>query len=295
MLKIPFLPTLSGTTCYRCRRVSDDDAGRKCRFCATRARVRALGKSRLLPRKIILRHPGSLPRLPRLEFAIPNGLEQRLRQIARQEVTCDDLSRLYPSPSNRARPRDPAVERHLEHCSRCREIFSRLEIAFAVARPEPTERQLGKWRDIARQSARPLSTPRDDAAPTPLSMLPATLPGWLRDSRFAVAASFVITVLLLLPIGDSSSRLLRLAGSTTSAVTTDAERWFDGGKTRGDELWHGVRVQLNTGYERSKLHLAIHGRSYTKLYDQTLNLFGLGNERRESFVPNQGEHHGRAT
>lgn len=236
-------------------------------------------------RRPIARRHRSLPRLPRIELPLPNGLEQRLRQIARP-LSCDDLSRLYPAPENRGSGRDPAVELHLQSCRRCREVYGRLDIAYASARPAPSRRQLESWRRIASRSAG-----RGEA-----SLLPFPLPGWVRDGRFGVAASLVMTVLMLLPIGSSSTQLLRAVAGTAETVVSESGRLLDDGRARGSDLWRELTARVDAGYESGKLSLTIHGRSYSRLYDRTLQLIGLGRtDDSESFVPTQGERYGQAT
>ncbi len=167
------------------------------------------------------------------------ALRQRLRDIPRREVLCRDVDRLYRFARARARARqdptgssvrDGAAERHLDECSRCRELYATLTTAFEVRRLPLPQRLALNLRQVARQPER-------------------LLPIWIADTRYAAAACYLLAALTLSLAGDASA----LFRDTTQVVSSKAVNWVDRGETRGLEVWHAtattVRREVGDGWE----------------------------------------------
>lgn len=221
----------------------------------------------------------SVRELHRVKLPMPEGLGKSLRAIAEDEANCDDLARLYPSAENRDAPRDAAsrndaAERHLAACARCRRLYGALERTF-TAEPLPMPASL---------SRRLLAIPRSDQPSLPL---------WLLDARVAVAASYLLATLLLLPLGDPGT----LFEEATSFAKSRATAWTARTESESQEIWTALSTKVASGYEHSKERLELHGASYTRLYSRTVRLFS--SLKTKPFFENdpsiQGGSHGRTT
>jgi hypothetical protein len=160
---------------------------------------------------------------------MPAALRQRLRDIARSEVACRDVDRLYRAVRSRAwggEAGDPGAERHLAECPRCAALYATLESAFAVRRLPLPRRLAGNLAAIARHPQR-------------------FLPVWIADSRYAAAACYLLATLTLTLAGDASA-LLR---DTTATVSSRAEAWVDETGARGRQTWDATAAKLGRGIE----------------------------------------------
>lgn len=171
---------------------------------------------------------------------LPNNLRQRLRDIPRREVTCRDEERLYRTALSRAVPEraecDPAAERHLATCARCGDLYGALHCAFISERRPLPSRLARRLESIARHPER-------------------LLPLWIRDTRYAAAACYLLSALTLALAEDASARFRQ----TTETVSTRAAVWADAGETRGAEAWDTVSSSLQRRLGESLNHLAEYG------------------------------------
>lgn len=165
---------------------------------------------------------------------LPTALAERLRTIPRREISCDAVERLYLASLGRTADSvaddlaagDPAAERHLESCPRCRQLYAPLR-AVAVQPPRRIPPRLGeRLRAIPRQ-------PR-----------PAW---WVRDSRYA-AAVCLLTAGLLTATGSLQAEQLidatRGAGQRTGEWITSS-RQESAGITQ--KLGSGIDTALAKG------------------------------------------------
>ncbi len=175
---------------------------------------------------------------------LPEALRQRLQEIPRREAVCRDVERLYRATLRRARSasghdaarRDAAVDRHLESCARCREVYGTLFLALAEARRPLPARLASRLSALARK--------------------PETrLPLWIADVRYAAAVCYLVAALALGFAGDASA-LLRGA---TDAVGSKAQEWTASGESRGLEAWSTVRSQVGSGVGAGWHHLRRYG------------------------------------
>ncbi len=159
---------------------------------------------------------------------LPGGLRQRLSAIPRQVVVCRDVDRLYAAARRQAfdGEMEPAAEAHLATCERCRTLYATLGSAFAeMQRPAPP-RLAARLRHIGRHPE-------------------ALLPVWVRDSRYAAAACFLLTVIMMSLAGDASARFR----STTETVSTQAATWTEAGEVRGRAVWGTFTAAVAAGYD----------------------------------------------
>ncbi len=177
---------------------------------------------------------------------VPGRLRERLLAIpaaAPEGLTCRDVERLYEATRREARhgDLDPEARAHLAACERCARLYATLRSAFSVVRlpmPEALRRRL---QAIAR---------------------PRRPPVWIRDGRFAVAASALLTASLMFLTGDPSPLLRATVETMASGSHTLAER----GAAESQAAWETVTRTLSTTWERSKEKLAGAGEVYSELF-----------------------------
>ena len=184
---------------------------------------------------------------------LPEGLRQRLRDIPRREVPCRELDRLYRATLSRARAaggastaRDPAAEKHLWQCPRCRELYTTLASAFAVRRRSLPKRLVGDLRAIARRPRR-------------------LVPIWIADARYAAAACYLLAALGLSVAGEASA-LLR---ETTAKVSDRAQVWVDESEVRGREAWDATAAKLGRGIDDGWSRAARYGTACEEFFADT--------------------------
>lgn len=178
---------------------------------------------------------------------MPGTLREKLMAIpadAPSGLTCRDVERLYEATRREARHGevDAQARAHLDECERCGRIYSTLQSAFSAVRlpmPEALRRRLVR-----------MARPRRPAV-------------WIRDGRFAVAASALLTASLMLFVDDPSSALRATAETLESGSHTLAER----GTAESQNLWEAVTRTLSTTWERGKEKLAGTGQVYSELFD----------------------------
>lgn len=182
---------------------------------------------------------------------LPGALREKLTAIptvtiptvAPDALTCRDVERLYEATRREARHGevDAEARAHLDACERCGRLYSTLRSAFRTVRlpmPEALRRRLAR---IAR--------PRRPAV-------------WIRDGRFAVAASALLTASLMLFVDDPASALRATAETLESGSHTLAER----GTAESQAAWETVTRTLSTTWERGKEKLAGTGKVYSELF-----------------------------
>lgn len=138
---------------------------------------------------------------------LPPALAARLLAIGGDELPCDDVHRLFPAalagagePSELAEP-DRAAERHLATCARCAAVYGPIRAAAAPRRALP-----------------PGLRDRLLAIATAVREIRRPLPLWVRDGRFAVAASYLLTAALSLVVGVGDAAALLRETSTAIVV-----------------------------------------------------------------------------
>lgn len=179
---------------------------------------------------------------------LPGALREKLMAIpaASPGLTCRDVLRLYEATRREARhgEADAQARAHLDACERCRPLYSTLRSAFeAVLLPMPE----GLRRRLLR-----IATPRRPAV-------------WIRDGRFAVAASALLTASLMLFV-DPSSALKATSETLEGGSYTLAER----GTAESQALWEAVTRTLSTTWERSKETLSGTGEVYGQIFDNPI-------------------------
>jgi hypothetical protein len=178
---------------------------------------------------------------------LPKALRERLLAIpaaAPQGLRCRDVERLYEAARREARHGeiDPEARAHLAACRRCQRLYGTLGSAFsAVRRPMP---------ETLRRRLLRIATPRRP-------------PVWIRDGRFAVAASALLTASLMLFAGDPVSLLRATVERLESGSHTLSER----GAAEGQAAWARLTRTLSTTWEQSKEKLAGTGEVYSELFD----------------------------
>lgn len=165
---------------------------------------------------------------------LPASLRRRLLDIPRREVRCGDVDRLYQAALFRADPesgrgeRDTAAMHHLTACSRCRNLYGTLQSALVPERRPLPARLARRLSSVARHPER-------------------LVPIWIRDTRYAAAACYLLTTLTLALAKDASAVLRE----TTETVSTTAVVWVDAGENRSVEAWEAVSSSLRTGLVES--------------------------------------------
>lgn len=177
---------------------------------------------------------------------MPGALREKLMAIPASPshaLTCRDVLRLYEATRSEARHGevDAQARAHLETCERCGRLYSTLRSAFQAVRlpmPEALRRRLVQ-----------MARPRRPAV-------------WIRDGRFAIAASALLTASLMLFV-DPSSAVKVTADTLESGSHALAER----GTAEGQALWETVTRTLSTTWERGKEKLSDSGGAYGKILD----------------------------
>lgn len=137
------------------------------------------------------------------------SLKRRLAAIPSLAMDCQDIDLLYAATRRKARGlavENPAARDHLSDCSRCQALYGCLEDALAEEQHQLPDRLFKRLRQIGRGPAK-------------------QLPIWIADTRYATAACYLITALLVLLAGDSSARFQ----ATTEGVGASAISWLDQG------------------------------------------------------------------
>lgn len=165
---------------------------------------------------------------PEIHRPMTSRLRQRLRAIPHQEVTCRDDVRLYRATLRRAMPdrceSDPPAQGHLEACARCRDLYGTLYCAMVPEHRSMPGRLARRIGSIARHPER-------------------LLPLWIRDTRYAAAACYLLASLTL-TLAEDASALFR---ETTASVSSQAVVWTDAGEARGTEAWDTISSTLQRG------------------------------------------------
>ncbi|MEM7353549.1 MAG: hypothetical protein AAF657_22315 [Acidobacteriota bacterium] len=169
-------------------------------------------------------------------------LRERLRDIPRHEVTCRDEDRLYratrraaqrgevpwndgeksPSSAPDADADDHAARHHLRTCSRCRDLYGTLYCAMVPEHQPMSQRLARRIGSIARHPER-------------------LLPPWIRDTRYAAAACYLLASLTLALADDASAIFSR----TTAKVSPKAIVWTESGEARGTDAWNTMSSTLS--------------------------------------------------
>lgn len=137
---------------------------------------------------------------------LPSSLQRRLAAIPAFVMDCDDVDRLYGAVRRRAHGNlgeDAAALDHLAECQRCQGLYRRLEDALTPQRRAMPQRLFERLRQIGRQP-------------------PQRLPVWIADTRYATAACYLITALLVLLADDASARFQ----ATSEVVSAQASTWL---------------------------------------------------------------------
>ncbi len=158
---------------------------------------------------------------------LPAALAAKLRRIPAEVVVCRDVDRLVPAARQRARGRaaDPAAERHLEGCDRCRQTYGALQAAFRPVKRLTPQKLWARLRHIARRP-----------------MVPRTF--YEVDLRLAAAASLFLG-LLLQPVASDVAMMTRWTTGHAASVST---HWLDSSAQTGS-------VMLQVGHEGARLGL----------------------------------------
>lgn len=139
----------------------------------------------------MLRHwfPARAPSRPRQP--LPEALRRRLREIPREEILCRDVDRLWPDyllPQRRERlpeSQRQGLARHFGSCPRCTALAEALAPSLDLAPEPPPPRLVHALRSLPRRRA--------------------PLPFYLRDARYAAAASWLLALALVLLLGGPAA------------------------------------------------------------------------------------------
>jgi hypothetical protein len=177
-----------------------------------------------------------LPLHPDPRVPLPKALRQRLLKVpeiasmTETSVSCRDIDRLYESTWRQARHGeiDPKARQHLASCEPCHRLYGTLQGAFSHVRLPMPEKLYQRLRGIAGRHRRP--------------------PLWVRDGRFAIAASVLLTASLMLLMGDPSP-VLR---STTETVTHSRAIWAEHSSADGQAALEAITRTLSTNWQRGR-------------------------------------------
>lgn len=179
---------------------------------------------------------------------LPGGLVARLQGIPLREVVCRDTDRLFEATRGAAAgaPRDLAVERHLMRCDRCRRLYGALRTAMACAALPVPDSLLARLASMA--PARP-----------------RRMPGWVRDGRWAAAASLVLAMLLVL-IAES-------ARPVTDAGVAQVTSLWQQSVPAVDQRVRAVGAGLSRGIDRGGENLEQFGDGFQRLARRSRQIF----------------------
>lgn len=186
---------------------------------------------------------------PRARRPLPAGLRSRLRDIPRREVSCRDEERLYLSALHRATGRgvaDPAATHHLETCQRCRDLTLTLQCGFTAETRPLSQRLAHRLTSIARH---------------PQKLLPL----WIRDTRYAAAACYVLAALTL-GLAEDASAVFR---ETTETVSTKTVTWAATGEAHGLAVWNVVTSSVGESLEQRWTQTLRYGKGSERLIRET--------------------------
>lgn len=180
--------------------------------------------------------------------SLPTGLTARLQDIPLREVVCRDTDRLFEATRGAVggAPRDLAVERHLTRCDRCRRLYGALRTAMACTRLSVPDALLVRLASMA--PARP-----------------RRLPPWVRDGRWAAAASLVLAMLLLL-IAES-------ARPVTDAGVAQVTSLWQQSVPAVDQHVRAVRAGLSRGIGRGGDNLEQFGDGFQRIARRSREIF----------------------
>ena len=196
---------------------------------------------------------------------MPSSLAARLRRIPTEVVVCRDVDRLISATRQRARGRqqEAAVERHMDDCARCRQVYGVLQVAFAeAARPVPFP-LLARLRRVARR-------PR-----VPRAFFEV-------DLRLATAASLLMG-LLLQPVASEVANATRWATGQTRTVST---QWLSSG---GSRVWDWGRRGAEQGLEGGTSAMRAVDRSWQWVRTGTEQIFSRSLTSMERLIERQGD------
>lgn len=158
--------------------------------------------------------------------ALPEGLGSRLREIARQEMLCRDFDRLWPEHLRAELVPDEArrVALHLESCRRCATLAAVLEAAVVLEEETLAPSLAARLSALGRRLRPPL-------------------PFYVRDVRFAAAASWLLAIALAALLGGPEALAERGLTALQRPVHGAAEelgehggRWLDGLSSRAQAV-----------------------------------------------------------
>jgi len=215
----------------------------------------------------------------RVRVPLPEGLRRNLGEIARREVSCGEVERLYSALGG---AEDPAAARHLESCPRCRPIYTALETAIKLP-PRPLPAALSfRLAGIPRRAAR--------------RERPKALDRWLFDLRFAAAMSAFLTTLFIpafaqvrqhLPVADEGWRASSWGALTSDAGTVEAMAvvWWQTVEPRGREVVVSFSESAQAGARRGRENLAAYGLLWGRLIEDSTRFFNPSELGRKIFDP----------
>ena len=184
---------------------------------------------------------------PDRRHPMPDVLRRRLMQIPRLEVRCVDRDRLYEATWRQAwqgRSDDDAAVVHLASCNRCKPVYDTLRAALGRTVPAPYG-LLGRLRAVGRRVA--------------------TIPWWIRQPRFGVAACWILAFVLA-SLAGSAQALLRdtKAGLSTAAETAEILAAESGERSR--EVLSSFSERLEHQYRRTRTALTRQTEPYQRLF-----------------------------
>lgn len=170
---------------------------------------------------------------PGPDLDMPSGLAERLRRIA-QEEDCRWVLETWRDLIDGLLPIDQKtrLERHIEGCERCRETVAALQSFVEAAQMPLPDRLSQKLRAIpSNEKRRP--------------------PIWVRQTRYAAAASYLLIVLTYLTIGNpvalAREKLGPIQRNAAIALSTGKASLAEQGKTAystGTSRWSEYQMQI---------------------------------------------------